>query len=125
MKTKSLALFSLALLVGCPNYDDDSYKRYSLTSIYFVPDSLKAAHREFIIEATRAASQHMTGGEYEEVDKTIEQAEETADRVFQTKVIGLKLEGHTDGNWYYEYIRPENFTPTEKHIFDSLYSLRR
>lgn len=95
------------------------YPRYTLTSISFIPDSLKKEYREWIKETVRASSQHMTGGDYEDVDETIIQVERTANRLFEIKIVGLKKE--IDEHYYNNLeIKPCDFTEEEKQIFDSL-----
>ena len=64
-----------------------------------------------------------TGGDYEDVDETISQAEITADRVFSIKVIGLKKELY-ENDWTALLIKPSDFNAYEKLIFDSLSNSR-
>lgn len=113
-------LMLAAVLSSCNN---EKYPKYSLETIQFVPDSLKTEYRKFITETVRAASQHMVGGDYEDVDETILQAENTADRVFSVKVIGLKKELY-ENDWSALSIKPQDFTVEEKQIFDSLSNRR-
>lgn len=121
MKFACILVILALSLVGCQVEDDREKVEYRIVPIYHVPDSLKEAHRNFIIEATRAASQHMSAGEYEEVDETIEQAEITADRLFQVKTIGLERVFPRRNGYISEDILPKDFTAHEKRIFDSLY----
>lgn len=115
-----LAAILVSLMWSC-NYE--KYPKYSLTTIHYVPDSLKSEHRKFITETVRAASQHMTGGDYEGVDETIKQAEITADNVFSVSIIGLKKQVD-DNYWNNLYLKPDQFTPYEKMVFDSLFNSR-
>lgn len=118
--TLAAILMLAAVLSSCNN---EKYPKYSLETIEYVPDSLKAEHRKFITETVRAASQQMTGGDYEDVDETISQAEITADRVFSIKVIGLKKELY-ENDWTALKIKPSDFNAYEKRIFDSLSNSR-
>ena len=69
----SILLFLFTILfTNCEKAE--KYPKYSICEIEFVPDSLKQEHRKFIIETVRAGSQNMTGGDYEDVDETIQQA---------------------------------------------------
>lgn len=119
-KTLIVVLLIASSLFNCGN---KSPVAYSLISLEYVPDSLKAKHREFITETIRAASQHMTGGDYEDVDQTIIQAKRTADQVFAVSVMGLEKRVNNN-SWDNIKLRPEQFTPHEKHLFDSLLNLR-
>lgn len=113
-------LFFAAFLSSCEN---EKYPKYRLTTIFYIPDSLKSEHRKFITETVRAASQHMTGGDYENVDETIKQVEKTADDVFCVKVIGL--EKTIDENyWTALKLKPDELTDYEKRVLDSLVNLR-
>jgi hypothetical protein len=113
-------LLLAAVMSSCNN---EKYPKYSLITIQYVPDSLKAEHRKFITETVRAASQHMTGGDYEDVDETIKQAERTADNVFSVSVIGLEKQ-IDDNYWNNLKLLPNQFTPYEKRAFDSLINSR-
>ena len=113
-------LLLAAVMSSCNN---EKYPKYSLTTIQYIPDSLKAEHRKFITETVRAASQHMTGGDYEDVDETIIQAERTADNVFSVSVIGLGKQ-IDDNYWNNLKLLPSQFTPYEKRVFDSLFNSR-
>jgi hypothetical protein len=97
----------------------EKYPKYSLTPIKFIPDSLKSEHRKFITETVRAASNQMTGGDYEDVDETILQAEYTADNIFAEKVIGLRKEVD-DKHWNDLILKPNELNSYEKKILDSL-----
>lgn len=113
-------LLLAAVMSSCNN---EKYPKYSLTTIRYVPDSLKSEHRKFITETVRAASQHMTGGDYEDVNETIIQAERTADNVFSVSIIGLEKQ-IDDNYWNSLKLKPEQFTPYEKMVFDSLVNSR-
>lgn len=95
------------------------YPNYSLGKISYIPDSLKTKHREFVKETVRAASQHMTGGDYEDVDETIIQAKHTADDLFQVTEIGLIK--HVNENYWDDIeIRIQDMDPYEKEIYNQL-----
>lgn len=93
---------------------------YELGSASFVPDSLKDDQRKFVIETVRAASQHMTGGDYEDVDDTIEQAQETSEELFEVTVPTLYKVINDHGEKTYVHILPEQLNEREKRILDSL-----
>jgi len=96
-----------------------TYPRYTLDTITHIPDTLKVEHRTWITETVRAASQHMTGGDYEDVDQTIIQAERTANRLFGVEVIGLRKEINDN---YYDDLQlvPSQLTPKELEILNNL-----
>ena len=109
----------VAVLFSLTSCNDEKYPKYSLTTIEFIPDSLKVEHRKFITETVRAASNQMTGGDYEDVDETIIQAERTADNIFSSSVIGLRKE--IDENyWNSLELKPNELNVYEKKILDSL-----
>ena len=112
-------LMLVAVLFSLVSCNEDKYPKYSLTTIEFVPDSLKAEHRKFITETVRAASNQMTGGDYEDVDETIIQAERTADNIFSLTVVGLRKE--IDENYRNSLeLKPNELNVYEKKFLDSL-----
>ena len=112
-------LMLVAVLFSLVSCNEDKYPKYSLTTIEFVPDSLKAEHRKFITETVRAASNQMTGGDYEDVDETIIQAERTADNIFSSTVVGLRKE-IDENHWNSLELKPNELNVYEKKILDSL-----
>lgn len=124
MKTmRTLTLFTFYSLIGllfvsC-NTEKETYPKYSLTTVKYVPDSLKLEYRTWITETIRAASEHMTGGDYEDVHETIVQAKWTADGLFQVKTIGLRKEIN-DNHFDDLYLRSSELTNKELKILDSL-----
>jgi hypothetical protein len=109
----------VAVLFSLTSCSEERYPKYSLTTIEFIPDSLKVEHRKFITETVKAASNQMTGGDYEDVDETIIQAERTADNIFSSSVVGLRKE--IDENyWNSLELKPNELNVYEKKILDSL-----
>ena len=119
-KKTSYALYILLACVLCScSYEDEIYPRYSLYTVSTIPDSLKVKHRTWITETIRSASQNMTGGDYEHVDRTIRQAKETADEIFGIKEIGLKKE-IDDNYWNDLRLPPNQLSDKELVMLDSL-----
>ena len=118
--TRNLAkLMLVAVLFSLTSCSEEKYPKYSLTTIEFIPDSLKTEHRKFITETVRAASNQMTGGDYEDVDETIIQAERTADNIFSSSIVGLRKD--IDKNyWNSLELKPNELNVYEKKILDSL-----
>jgi len=115
----SYVIYILLAYVFSSCGDKGKYPAYSLETIEYVPDTLKLQHRTWITETIRAASQHMTGGDYEDVDATIRQAKWTADELFQVNIIGLRKE--IDKNYWNDlHLVPNELNVYEKQIFDSL-----
>lgn len=122
-RIKTLKIHALYTLLACVfascTYPNERYPRYSLETIEYVPDSLKVEHRLWITETIRAASQHMTGGDYEDVDVTIRQAKWTADKLFELSVVGLRKE--INDNYYDDlHLKPKDLKPFELTMLDSL-----
>jgi hypothetical protein len=114
-----LFIFSLIFTSCEPHGRKPEYPKYSLEKIDYIPDSLKSKHQEYTKELVRAASQHMTGGDYEDVDETIIQAKRTADELFQVSVIGLRKEIN-ENYWDSFALRPDELSPSEKKILINL-----
>lgn len=119
-------MFLLFTTIGCErkSTEEINYKKrvkelkedYRISTITTVPDSLKAKYRSWVIECVRAASQNMTGGDYEDVDETIEQAEATALKLFGIDEPALVI------NYGYSviYLPRSKFTPEQEEIYDIL-----
>lgn len=123
MRNLKIKLFILACLtlmcvfISCS--EPTKYPIYTLETIEYVPDSLKQEHRTWITETVRAASQHMTGGDYEDIDETIRQAKWTADDLFEVSVIGLRKK--IDRNLRNDlHLKPSELNAHEIKILDSL-----
>lgn len=116
MKTIKFLLAYL-LLTSCS--ESVNYPTYSLIQVSYVPDSLKIKHREWIKETIRASNQHLSAGDYEDIDETIIQASRTADELFQVSTIGLRKSINDDA-WDDLELTPNEMTPKEKKILDSL-----
>jgi len=109
---------SLLFLTSC-NDSRNVYPKYTIVKIEYIPDSLKVDHRVWITETIRSASQHMTGGDYEDVDATIRQAKWTADDLFSVSVIGLRKE--INDNYFDDLkLKPSELNKYEFNILDSL-----
>jgi len=116
---KIVSLLVILIVFSSCKEEKPTFPHYTLETVNYVPDSLKKEHREWIKETVRAGSQHMTGGDYEDVDETIMQAERTADNLFERKVLGLRKQIN-ENFWDDILLRPDELTPREKKIFDSL-----
>jgi len=114
---KLLIIPIIILFISCE--EKINYPVYSLVTKEIVPDSLKSKHRTFITETVRAANQHLSAGDYEDIDETIIQAERTADNIFSVKVVCLNKQ-IDDKYWNDLVIFPKEFTDKEKKIFDNL-----
>jgi hypothetical protein len=126
-KLKSLTRYTLYTVLACVfascSYPKENYPKYSLETIEYVPDSLKVEHRLWIKETIRAASQQMTGGDYEDVDATIRQAKWTADELFQVSIVGLRKE--INDNYYDDlHLKPKELNLFENTVLDSLTNTR-
>ena len=119
MKKYLIILISIIIFSSCESNNRRIYPRYTLDKINYIPDSLKVKHRNYIISIISAASNNMSGGDYEDVDVTIIQAERTASKLFGTNILGLRKEFDDD---YYNDVMllPSEMTPKEKLILDSL-----
>lgn len=124
MKLKIIFLLSLVLSIySCKPREPKLKVTYSLITIRFVPDSLKDKQRLWVVEAIKSASQHMTGGDYEDVDETIDQARITSEDLFEVEELGL-IKKIADVNYQDVQILYKNMTPYEKKVMDSLKNIK-
>ena len=87
---------------------------YEIETMEYVPDSLKSQQREFMIKLTESASKNMSGGDYEDVYETLQEAERISEDMFSVKVEGLREKR----SWKKLY--PWEFSAREKFIFNEL-----
>lgn len=73
---KILILLVLLIALSCDNKDKYPVCSYSYRTV--VPPENVEKYEKHVIELTRAASQYMTGGDYEDADDTIEAAQDSA-----------------------------------------------
>lgn len=81
-------LFVVLLLALC---SCDKFPKYICSTQNVVPDSLKDKRAEFVIEATRAASYHMTGGDYEDPEDVLNGANNIFEKIYSVEVRGLYI----------------------------------
>lgn len=116
---KIILLFSLLLTIYSCKHKEPMVE-YSLGTINSVPDSLKSKQRLWVTETIKAASQNMTGGDYEDVDDTIDQAWVTSERLFQVETLGLIKKVEDEGRTSFTEILPKNMTKYEKKVLSNL-----
>jgi len=118
---KLLPLILFMSLVSCNN-DICKSPTYDIVEVDLVPNSLKEKQRIWVTETIRAASQHMTGGDYEDVDETIEEVGEQSENLFSIKCLVLRKTFYvTNGNYYMNIdILPDEMSPEELEIFKGL-----
>ena len=119
MKSIIILAFILALCFTSCHERPRSNVEYSLTTIQSVPDSLKEKQRGWILETVRASNQHLSAGDYEDIDGTIIQVERTANDLFANSEWGLR-KLVKDKQWVFIEIKPSDFSTYEKKVFDSL-----
>lgn len=115
---KSILFILVLCCISCTNRNPQSNVEYSLTTIQSVPDSLKEKQRGWILETVRASNQHLSAGDYKDIDETIIQAERTANNLFGKSELGLIKSVKDD--WVFIEIKPSDFSTYEKKVFDSL-----
>ena len=118
MKSLLIILATLCL-ISCKKQPQPAIS-YELTTINYIPDSLKQKQQLWITETVRAASQHLSAGDYEDVHKTIYAAGNESEDLFGIKVIGLRKIYGQDGFYDSVEIVPDNMTKYEKQIFNKL-----
>ena len=116
---KSILFILVLCCISCTNRNPQSNVEYSLTTIQSVPDSLKEKQRGWILETVRASNQHLSAGDYEDIDETIIQVERTANDLFGKTELGLR-KSVKEKQWVFIEIKPSDFSTYEKKVFDSL-----
>lgn len=111
----------LLLLTSCSTNVEiqNKYPRYTLVKIEMIPDSLKSEYITYITETVRAANQHLSAGDYEDIENTIYAAERVANRIYEVSVMGLRKE--IDKEYYNDFfLLPSEMNPNELEIFNNL-----
>lgn len=116
---KMLLVAVLFSFIACKKDMSIKYPIYSKTKVSYIPDSLKTKYREWIKETIKASNQHLSAGNYEDIDETIEQAEQTANNIFEVETYGLRKQ-FSDGDFDYLDYKPNELNAYEKRILDSL-----
>jgi hypothetical protein len=120
MKKILFLLVVLICLVSCEK--PPKYPRYTLVRTYCVPDSLKSKQREWIKETIRASNQHLTAGDYEDIDETIQQVEHTSNNLFEVSVFALRKEVDAEPS-NDVVLKGNELTSYEKRLLESLIAL--
>jgi hypothetical protein len=115
---KYLLIIITILFYSC---QEEKYPKYELTTMMYVPDSLKVQYADYIKELVRASNQHLSAGDYEHIDRTIKQAENIANNLFAVKTIGLQ-KCIDDNYWNCFELKKNELNEKEIKIFDSLMS---
>lgn len=101
------------LFISCTDYP-----KYSVSYEDSVPDSLKDEQKNFIIEATKAASFHMTGGDYEDPEDVIWGASKVFEHIYSVRVDGLYT---VPCHGCYGYFTPEHeLTEAQRKIYNDI-----
>ena len=115
---------------SCTNNADEPKYAYHYGIDKEVPDSLKVAQREWITKTVAACNNRLTGGDIEDQEKVIEQAESSSERLFGVEVEGLYMyDAESEYNpkqvYYYTFIPKRNLNPLQLKLFNELKSPKK
>jgi len=113
-----LSIITISIITGC---NDDNKFPYRYAHREQVPDSLRGDMARFITETVRAADQHLTTSDYEDVDDVVEEVTYSANKVYSIPVAGLEYNDPDDqytDSW--AFIPYNQLSGNQKAIFDSL-----
>lgn len=114
-----IVLLIITILTSC-GYDENNprptYPQYFITTSTSVPDSLKERQQQWIVDIVAAASNQMTGGDYEDVDDTIDEAVEQSEKLFGRKNIRYWLNPNAQQYNSIE-LRDDQMSEKQKKIF--------
>lgn len=112
-----LILIFTVVLVSCESNDHQGPTYYYDTEI-IVPDSLKEKHAKYVKELISASNFHMTGGDYEDPEDVIEEAERVANNLYGKQVEGLSMV--LPSSYTRKFIPEHQLSPDLKHMLDSM-----
>lgn len=107
----------LPLLLNSCDVHTPKYPQYELYITKITPDSLRAKKAEFITETVRAATNNLRTSDYEDVDDLVEEATESADKLYSVEVPTLVKRLKHDESIV---INPKLMTKTELQILETL-----
>ncbi len=113
-----IVIASLLTLIGFTNCDIKHVPEYRYAVGDIIPDSNKVKMAEWITKTVSATNLQMTGGDYEDPEDVIEQAEETAERLFTMRVDGLEV--RNSNQEYFRFVPKQNLTPSQLKIYEQL-----
>ncbi len=115
---KKILYFTISSIIMLMMVSCSSPKEYRLGECAYIPDSLKSIAANFVIDATRAADQHLSGGDIEDQEDVIETAWRTAEKLYQVNCPCLYVR-EKDGT-YFKTININAMSKTERALLDSL-----
>ena len=119
---KNLFLFlMLSLLVSCKQANLPKYTNYSIDTEEIILSENKEKATIFIENLVSKSNFHMTGGDYEDPEDVINQAQQTALEMYGTKVLGLSVDINDDG-FSDKFIPTTEFSKKDSIIYNYLKS---
>lgn len=115
---KNLLLIVLTLMMLSCTKIIEEYPQYSLSSTTYVPDSMRDTQRIWITSVVKAASNNISAGDYERIYKTIREASNISNDLFEETVICLSVKLNEDS--YRISITPDHMTNEQMAIFKRL-----
>jgi len=116
--------FCLLFLQSCESRQNErvNYNTVEYAVRDHIPDSLLAKRDLWITETIKAASNRMTGGDYEDPEDLIEEVGELADKNFQRKSEGLYYTYKTSSDDFgtYVFVPYSKLTPAQKITFNKI-----
>lgn len=111
-----LSILAIAVLaVSCHRAAPVKYPIYKLAYAEEIPDSALEKYRSFVKDLTQSASYHLTGGDIEDQEDVIHEAERVARRTYQVMMPHLvihKNSGDSNGT----RISIEDCSPEQKAL---------
>lgn len=118
MKNFIKTILFLCILLVFVSCDNKTYPYYQLGNGTYVPDSNKVKLADFITKTVSATNLNMTGGDYEDPEDVIVQAERTGEKLFGVNTVGLIV--HDTDNSYGEFIPKSRLSDKQLIIFNNL-----
>lgn len=111
----------LSLLVSCKQANLPKYTNYSIDTEEIILSENKEKATIFIENLVSKSNFHMTGGDYEDPEDVINQAQQTALEMYGTKVLGLSVDINDDG-FSDKFIPTTEFSKKDSIIYNYLKS---
>jgi hypothetical protein len=113
-----IIVFTILIMSTSSCTESIQYPNYELKFSSEVPDSLKNQMGKFIIDLVKSSNQHLSAGDFEDVEEVIEQAENTATRLYSRRIPTLHIKQNSSSITNIKY--ENELTSEELQIFNKL-----
>lgn len=119
MKKLTILFFAITLIgCGCNDTSKQKYPEYKYGIDVAIPDSVREAHRQYVIQCISAVNYHLSAGDYEHPESSVWRCRDVAKELYGMQMEGLYIIAKQYSmQEFYPYYQ---LHPSQKIIFNSL-----